>query len=85
MVGASLDGREDQAAFAARYDLPFAILSDTDRSLARAYGVLGPGFTSRVTFLIDESGIVRRIWKRVSPSSHAAEVVEALREPSRAR
>jgi peroxiredoxin Q/BCP len=79
VVGASLDTVEDQRAFAGKYDLPFAMLSDTERTLARAYGVLGPGFTSRVTFLIDREGVVRKVWPRVSPATHAAEVIEALR------
>ena len=79
MVGASLDEVEDQSAFAEKHGLPFAMLCDTGHSLARAYGVLGPGFTSRVTFLIDRNGTVRKVWPKVDPASHASEVIETLR------
>lgn len=83
MVGASLDDQADQKAFVEKHDLPFAMLCDTDRSMARAYGVLRPGFTSRVTFLIDDKGAVSKVWPRVDPATHAAEVIEALKSLNR--
>jgi peroxiredoxin Q/BCP len=55
------------------------LLCDTGKSLARDYGVLGFGFTSRVTFLIDKEGTIRRVWKKVKPAGHAAEVIDELR------
>ncbi len=79
VIGASLDGTGAQAAFAGRLGLPFSMICDTDGAVARAFGVLGPGYAARVTFLIDKEGTIRKVWPRVSPATHAAQVVEALR------
>lgn len=81
VVGASLDDEPAQKAFVEKYGLPFPMLCDTEGVLARAYGVLGPGFASRMTFLIGRDGTIRKVWPRVSPAAHASEVIAALREP----
>ncbi len=47
--------------------------------MAKAYGVGSfLGMDSRVTFLIDGDGVIRKVWEKVSPGKHAAEVLEAL-------
>ena len=80
VLGASLDGARAQSAFAGKLGLPFPMICDTTGDVARAYGALGPGYAARVTFLIDKEGTIRKVWPKVSPAKHAAEVVEALRE-----
>lgn len=55
------------------------MLCDTDKTLAQAYGVLGGGYASRASFLIDKEGVVRKVWPKVAPASHPAEVIKALR------
>jgi peroxiredoxin Q/BCP len=86
VVGVSPDSREAQAAFARKYGLPFPLLSDADGTIAQAFGTAveqqwaGKTFASvsRTTFLIDEAGIVRAVWKDVDPRVHVREVVAAL-------
>lgn len=71
---------EDQKAFAEKFQLPFTLLADPEKSLAKAYGVLGAsGTASRATFLIDKTGTVRKVWPKVSPGGHPAEVIKALK------
>jgi peroxiredoxin Q/BCP len=75
-----VDGVQDQKAFADKFQLPFTLLADTDKSLARDYGVLGAsGMASRATFLIDKTGTIRKVWPKVSPGGHPAEVIKALK------
>ncbi|MGH7640954.1 MAG: peroxiredoxin [Candidatus Dormibacteria bacterium] len=60
-------------------DLP--LLSDPDHAVASAFGTWVDGGTREVgrsTFLIDAKGRVERVWPRVKPSGHAAEVLAAL-------
>jgi len=59
------------------------MLSDEDGSVIAAYGVRGLlGFARRVSFLIDAEGVVRKVYPRVSPSRHAHEVLDDLRQIS---
>ncbi len=87
VLGISLDSEPSHKKFAAKYDLPFTLLSDPERSVSEAYGTYGEkkfmGRTymglHRMTFLIDEKGRIRKIFKKVKPEGHADEVLEAFR------
>ena len=78
----SLDPPERNREFAESLGAGFPVLSDPDGEAARAYGVLAPGgqVARRWTFFIDESGVIRRIDKQVSPSTHGADVLRTLEE-----
>ena len=79
--GASTDTADDNRAFAESLQLGYPILSDPDRSVARAYGVVGAsGFASRWTFYIGKDGRILDIDKDVHPSSHGADVARKLEE-----
>lgn len=85
VLGISRDRPASQKSFSDRNDLDYPMLSDVDGSVCRAYGVLGGisgviGFAQRVSFLIDAAGIVSRVYDSVSPSRHAQEVLEDVRE-----
>jgi len=82
VYGLSLDSVEDQAAFAEKHELPFALLSDPDASVAVKYGVLDPTgkFTQRLTFLIDEQGVLRQILDEVSVKTHGADVAALVKK-----
>ncbi|MGC1460277.1 MAG: peroxiredoxin [Steroidobacteraceae bacterium] len=60
VAGVSPQSAQSHAAFAAKYDLPFTLLCDPDKALARAYDVIGPlGFgVRRASFLISPTGII---------------------------
>lgn len=87
VLGVSPDGVKSHQKFAARYELPFPLLADTDNAAAEAYGVwkeksmYGRSYMGieRTTFLIDEHGRIARVWPKVKVTGHAAEVLAALR------
>ncbi|CAN5277319.1 thioredoxin-dependent thiol peroxidase [soil metagenome] len=82
IVGVSLDDVESHQEFAAKYHLPFTLLSDPDGVIARAYGVLkkvGPlEFARRESFLIDPGGRIVKHYDDVDPDTHSAEVLADL-------
>ena len=60
VLGLSVDSRHSHQAFAQHLGLAFPLLSDFDRSVTRAYGVLREGgFAERALFVIDKRGVVR--------------------------
>lgn len=83
IIGVSLDDISSHEAFADKYDLNFDILSDTDQSTAKAYGVLGSfdntPITKRTTFLIGKDGNIKKIFTDVKVSVHGEEVLKALK------
>ena len=82
IVGVSLDNVQSHRKFADKYQLPFQLLSDKDKRVATAYGVLKEGGTSasRVTFIIDKKGKIAKIFPKVDVTVHTDEVLAALKE-----
>lgn len=80
VLGVSMDTVEAQAAFKAKYDLPFPLLADEDGEVAKLYGVKGSllPFAKRVTFLINPEGQVADIIEDVSVGEHAQQIRESL-------
>lgn len=86
ILGVSPDTSASHARFATKYELPFPLLADPDHAVAEAYGVwkqksaYGRLFRGieRTTVVIDPSGRIRRIFRRVRPRGHSAAVLEAL-------
>ncbi len=77
---ASVDDAKKNADFAKSLDLDYPILSDPDKSVAKAYGVLGgAGFALRWTFYIDKDGVIREIDKKVNTSKAAPDVAAKLK------
>jgi peroxiredoxin Q/BCP len=78
----SLDSVDSHKKFVAKYHLPFTLISDTDKRIATAYGVLRDTgtATNRVTFIIDKNGKIAKIFPRVDVSKHTEEVVTALKK-----
>lgn len=83
MLGISKDSVADQAKFKAKYELPFALLSDPDGAVCDAYGVMvmknmyGKLFKAieRTTFLIDENGKIAKVYSKVKVDGHAHAVL----------
>jgi peroxiredoxin Q/BCP len=86
VIGVSRDSVESHRKFREKYQLSFPLASDTDGSVTEAYGVWGQKSMygrkymgiERSTFLIDKTGIIRDIWRKVKVPGHAAEVLGAL-------
>ena len=83
VIGVSQDSWESHQRFATKHELEFALASDRDGSIRRAYGVgrmLGIlPLAQRVSFLVDPEGRVARVWPSVSPAGHAADVLAEVR------
>ena len=78
---ASVDTPDVNRQFADGMELDYPILSDPDRRVARAYGVVGAsGFASRWTFYIGLDGRIHGIDKEVRAASHGAHVASRLRD-----
>ena len=82
VVGVSLDDVKSHAEFAKKYHVPFPLLSDADRKVAEAYGVLtskmGMHYAKRTTFLIDPQGKVAKVYEDVDPEKNSAQVLGDL-------
>ena len=83
VIGVSTDTEAKQALFREVCQFTFPLLPDSARQLSRQYGVLGgwPGLlgrSQRCTYLIDPQGLIARVWRNVSPSRQAAEVLREL-------
>ncbi len=86
VLGVSLDSEASHKKFAAKFDLPFRLLADTEKAISEAYSTYGEKKfmgrkymgNHRMTFLIDEKGKIKRIFDKVKPDEHAEEVLEAF-------
>ena len=84
--GASVDRPETNRQFAASMGIDYPILSDPGKSVARAYGVLGPsGFPSRWTFYIGKDGRILEIDTAVRTGMHGLDIEKTLNELQTAR
>jgi thioredoxin-dependent peroxiredoxin len=87
VLGVSPDPVKSHVKFINKFQLPFTLLADEDKSIANAYGVWGEkSFMGRkymgnyrVTFLIDAKGRIAKIWSAVKPETHASEVLDAIK------
>jgi thioredoxin-dependent peroxiredoxin len=80
VYGVSTDTVASHERFKTKHSLPFPLLADPEHKLAEPYGVGREGKRSyeRSTFVIDADGNVRKIMRRVSPDTHAKDVLAAL-------
>jgi peroxiredoxin Q/BCP len=83
ILGVSVDDEKSHKSFAQKYNLPFTLLADTDKSIVQAYGAWGEKNmygrkfmgTSRVTYLINETGRIAAVFPKVKPEEHAEEIL----------
>jgi thioredoxin-dependent peroxiredoxin len=78
VLGVSFDSIEDNAAFAKKNGFTFALLCDTTHRVALAYGACEDPkarYADRISFLIDETGKISRVYDRVDPRDHPARVL----------
>lgn len=86
VIGVSSDDQKSHAKFANKYNLPYTLLSDTDKIMRNDFGVKGDLFgliPGRVSFLIDQNGVVQNIVEsQTNPERHIVEnlaMIEKLR------
>ena len=69
-----------QKEFSKKYNLEFPLLSDSDASIAKLYGVDTYFFPKRVTFLINKDGVVFDIIKNVSLNNYADQIIKIFKK-----
>lgn len=83
LFGISVDSVASHERFANKYNLPMTLLADAEKEIVRAYEVKNLiGIAKRSSFLIDPNGKVAKIYPKVKPDAHAAEVLKDLEELS---
>ena len=86
MLGVSPDDVASHVKFKQKFDLPFALLADTDKAVATLYGAWGEKMQygrkyfgiRRSTFVIGPDGIVKKVIPSVKPATHADDVLAAI-------
>ena len=85
VLGVSADNEASHQKFIKKHELPFHLLADTEKQVLNAYGVWGPknfmGRTfdgiHRTTFVIDENGMIERIFTKVKTKEHTEQILES--------
>jgi len=88
IVGVSRDSLKSHDNFRARFDLPFALLSDSEEVLCRYFDVIKEKNMygrkvmgiERSTFLLDSKGVLRHAWRKVKVPGHVEEVLAAAQQ-----
>ncbi len=89
ILGINNDDAKAHTKFTTKFNLPFPLLTDADGKVGEAYGsyglkkFMGKEFmgTSRNTFVIGPDGTIAKIYQKVKPEGHAAQVLADLRQP----
>ena len=82
VVGVSIDSIETQRRFKEKLNLPFELLSDANKEIAKAFNNLNPQGTNaqRRTFIIDPDGKIAHVFDKVDVNTHAEEVKAVLKK-----
>tara|TARA_R110002049_G_scaffold292950_1_gene477715 strand:+ start:466 stop:918 length:453 start_codon:yes stop_codon:yes gene_type:complete len=84
LIGVSADSEKRQANFKNKYEFPFPLLADENKVVINAFGVWGSkkfmgreyDGIHRMTFIIDENGVVERVIEKVKTKDHASQILE---------
>lgn len=85
LLGVSADTEKKQANFKNKYEFPFPLLADTEKEVINAFGVWGPkkfmgreyDGIHRMTFLVNEEGVVDHVIEKVKTKDHAAQILDS--------
>lgn len=87
VIGISKDSEASHIKFANKYELPFILLSDPEIKAIqdydvwqekKLYGKVSMGVV-RTTYLIDENGIIEKVWPKAKPDTNATEILEYIK------
>ena len=84
IIGVSSDTEQSHQKFIDKYELPFRLLADTDKSIHEKYGtwveksMYGRKYmgTARVTFVINENGNIEKVIEKVKTKDHTAQIMD---------
>ncbi len=88
VIGISRDNEKSHQNFADKYKLPFILLADPELAVLQAYGVwrekksygkVSMGVV-RTTFIIDEEGLIEKVFAKVKPDTNAREILNYLKQ-----
>lgn len=88
IIGVSADSVQKQNNFASKYQLPFPLIADTEKEVLKLYGAWGEkkmyGRTFegiiRMTYVIDEKGIIEQIFNKVKTKEHSEQILQAMKQ-----
>ena len=75
VFGISYDSPKSHKKFAEKYNLPFTLLCDSDKSIAKLYNSAGLIFAKRNSFLINSDGLIFKIYKNVDVTTHTKNIL----------
>ena len=86
IVGVSADSQEKQQNFVDKYDFQYLMLCDDNHAMLKAYKAWGPkkfmgreyDGIHRISYLVDNQGIIKHVYDKVKTKSHACDVLESL-------
>ena len=86
VIGVSPDSQKSHDGFRSKHNLPFHLVSDSDKSIATSYGVWGKKKMMgreyigiiRTTFVINEKGLIEQVIEKVDTKNHAVQVVNLM-------
>ncbi len=70
IIGISADSVRSHEKFVSKYNLPFTLLSDSEKEAAKSFGALEKGRVKRRTWLINENWQIEKVFEKVSPMKH---------------
>ncbi len=84
ILGVSADNEKKQKKFKEKYNLPYPLLADDTKEIINVFGVWGPkqfmgrkfDGIHRITFIIDEKGVVERVIDKVKTKDHTSQILE---------
>ncbi len=84
IVGVSVDDVDSHKSFCTKEGLNFKLLADSNHAVVEKYGSImeykGMTLAARNTFLIDPTGVIRKVYLKVSPLGHSEEVLADLQQ-----
>jgi len=78
VLGVSTDDQASHKVFKEKYGLPFQLLVDEDRAITQAYDVDGGGYAKRVTYVINNEGVISYVDDAVKTATHATDILESI-------
>ena len=85
VLGVSPDSSKSHQKFINKYNLPFSLIADEDKTVIKAFGVWGPkkfmgkeyDGVHRTTFIIDEDGVIEKVFSKVKTKDHTNQILES--------
>ena len=85
VLGCSIDSADSHKDFIKKYNIPFPLLLDPDKTIAKEYGAANGipilGLDRRITYVIDPNGMIAKVYPKVDPSVHSSDILADLKVP----